>query len=163
MTLSAVKREPAMGWKANTGRRHQVLASIVSTLLALAVLAEKSAGDTPWVRFCVLWAARQADLIARDYVAGSTWNTAGRLWSPALANVRYGTEPSDALDLAASLRALAMVISGMAAYLRRVSVWQTGQASGEAGFEDSPINGLDALLRRLREAAAVPVEIRDTS
>nr|WP_295469350.1 hypothetical protein [Mesorhizobium sp.] len=152
-----------MSWKAKTGRRQQVLVSIVSTLLALAALAEKSAGDTPWVRWCVLWAARQADLIARDYVAGSTWNTAGRLWSPALPMVRYGTDPSDALDLAASLRALAMVISGMAAYLRRVSVWQQDLAPGEAGGESRPLHGPDAVMRRLREGAFRPVEILDTS
>jgi hypothetical protein len=147
-----------VGWKAKTRRDNQVLYSIVSTLLALAALAEKSVGDTPWVRFCVLWAARQADLIARDYVAGSTWNTAGRLWSPALPNVRYGTEPYDALDIAASLRALAMVISGMAAYLRRVSVWQEDQAADEAGDD-----GLDAVILNLRQAAFPPVELRDTS
>ncbi len=152
-----------MAWKAKTGRRQDVLASIVSTLLAIAALAEKSAGDTPWVRFCVLWAARQADLIVRDYVAGSTWNTAGRLWSPALPTVRYGTDPADALDIAASLRALALIISGMAAYLRQVSVWQQGQASDAAGDDGNPIHGLDAVMRRLREGAFRPVEILDTS
>ena len=152
-----------MAWKAKTGRRQQMLASIVSTLLAIAALAEKSAGDSPWVRFCVLWAARQADLIARDYVAGSTWNTAGRLWSPALPNVRYGTDPADALDIAASLRALAVIISGMAAFLRRVSVWRQDQASGAESHEGNPLHRLDALMRKLREAAAPPVEIRDTS
>ena len=147
-----------MGWKAKTGRRHDVLLSIVSTLLAIATLAEKSAGDSPWVRFCVLWAARQADLIARDYVAGSTWNTAGRLWSPALPNVRYGTDPADALDIAASLRALAMVISGMAAYLRRVSVWQLGDE-----FAEAVSDRLDAVAVNLRKAVLSPVELRDTS
>jgi len=152
-----------VSWKAKTGRRQEVLVSIVSTLLALAALAEKSAGDTPWVRFCVLWAARQADLIARDYVAGSTWNAAGRLWSPALPNVRYGTEPADALDIAASLRALAVVVSGMAAYLRGISVWQQDQANGEAGFEGNLLHGLDTFMPRLREAAVPRVEIRDTS
>ena len=152
-----------MTWKAKTGRRQQVLYSIVSTLLAIAALAEKSAGDTPWVRFCVLWAARQADLIARDYVAGSTWNPAGRLWSPALPDVCYGTDPSDALDIAASLRALAMVISGMAAYLRQVSVWQQGQASGEVVHDRNPLHGLDAFMQRLRHVAFHPVEIRDSS
>ncbi|MCO5160630.1 MAG: hypothetical protein M9939_05810 [Mesorhizobium sp.] len=151
-----------MSWKAKTGRGQEVLCSIVATLLALATLAEKAAGDSPWVRFCVLWAARQADLIARDYVAGSTWNSAGRLWSPALPHVRYGTGPADALDIAASLRALAAVISGIAAYLRRVSVWRQDQVVGEAGFDGAPLHGLDAFLRRLREAGS-PVEFRDTS
>ena len=149
-----------MSWKAKTGREQDVLVSIVSTLLALAALAEKAAGDTPWVRFCVLLAARQADLIARDYVAGSTWNNAGRLWSPALPMVRYGSEPADALDLAASLRALAMVISGMAAYLRRVSVWRQGDVSDEAGQDTRP---LQDTARLLSDAADLPVAGFDTS
>jgi len=152
-----------MSWRAKTGREQQVLKSIVSTLLALAGLAEQAAGDSPWVRFCVLWAARQADLIAREFVGGSEWNSAGRLWSPALPNVRYGTEPADALDIAASLRALAVVVSGMAAYLRGVSVWQQDQAPGEAGHDANPLHSLDALMRRLGEAEARPVEIRDSS
>ncbi|MCO5162467.1 MAG: hypothetical protein M9939_15140 [Mesorhizobium sp.] len=151
-----------MRGKAKTGRGQEVLYSIVSTLLALAALAERAAGDSPWVRFSVLWAARQADLIAREFVAGSSWNAAGRLWSPALPNVRYGTEPADALDIAASLRALAVVISGIAAYLRRVSAWRKDQAS-EAGDEVNPLHGLDALARRLRNAVFSPVEFRDTS
>ena len=149
-----------MSWKAKTGRRQQVLVSIVSTLLALAALAERSAGDTPWVRFCVLWAARQADLIARDYVAGSTWNTAGRLWSPALPNVRYGTDPADALDIAASLRALAVIVSNMAAQLRRVSFWQQGDASDEPSHDSRPHHDL---FKRLLAAAVSPVELRDSS
>ena len=149
-----------MSWKAKTGREQQVLASIASTLLALAVLVEKAAGDTPWVRWCVLWAARQADLITRDYVAGSTWNKAGRLWSPVLPVVRYGTAPADALDLAASLRALAMVVSGMAAYLRRVSLWQQGDVSDDDGHDNRPSH---AVLQRLADLASSPVAPRDTS
>ncbi len=150
-----------MSSRAKTGRRQDVLASIVSTLLALAALAEKSAGDSPWVRFCVLWAARQADLIARDYVAGSTWNTAGRLWSPALPTIRYGTDSADALDLAASLRALALVVGGMAAYLRGISVWQQDQANGEAG-EDSRLHH-NPLQRLAGASFSLPVDLRDTS
>ncbi len=138
-----------------------MLYSIVSTLLALAALAEKAAGDTPWVRFCVLWAARQADLIARDYVAGSTWNTAGRLWSPALPNVPCGTDPADALDIAVSLRALAVVINGMAAYLRRLALLHPGEAGRNHG--GNATDGLDAFLCRLGQAMFPPIELRDTS
>ncbi|MFH1795162.1 MAG: hypothetical protein ABIK36_16395 [Pseudomonadota bacterium] len=151
-----------MSWKAKTGREQEVLISIATTLLALAGLAEQAAGDTPWVRWCVLWAARQADLIARDYVAGSTWNTAGRLWSPVLPIVRYGTAPADALDLAASLRALAMVVSGMAAYLRRVSVWRQGQAIGERSHEDDP-PGCDLANHQGQTFARWAIERCDTS
>lgn len=150
-----------MRWKGRTGRRQEVLYSIVSTLLALAALAEKAAGDTPWVRFCVLWAARHADLIARDYVAGSTWNTAGRLWSPALPNVTCGTDPADALDIAVSLRALAVVINGMAAYLRRLALLHPGEAGRNHGGKAT--DGLDAFLCRLGQAMFPPIELRDTS
>ena len=152
-----------MAWKAKAGRRQQVLASIVSTLLAIAALAEKSAGDTPWVRFCVLWAARQADLIVRDYVAGSTWNTAGRLWSPALADVRYGTDPADAFDIAASLRALAAIVTGMATYLRRLAFLHPGEDADGRSPSGESIDRLDAFLRRLARVASQPVELRDTS
>ena len=152
-----------MSWRAKTGREWEVLVSIVSTLLALADLAEDAALYSPWVRWCVLWAARQADLVAREFVAGSEWNTAGRLWSLALPNVRYGTDPADALDIAASLRALAVVVSGMAAYLRGVSLRQRGQASEEAGHDANLLHSLDAFMRRLGEAEARPVEIRDSS
>ncbi len=140
-----------------------MLMSIVSTLLAIAALAEKSAGDTPWVRFCVLWAARQADLIVRDYVAGSTWNTAGRLWSPALPDVRCGTEPSDAFDIAASLRALAAIVTGMAAYLRRLAFLHPDEGADERGPSGESIDAFDAFIRSLGRPASHPVELRDTS
>jgi hypothetical protein len=152
-----------VSWKAKTGRRQQVLASIVSTLLAIAALAEKSAGDTPWVRFCVLWAARQADLIVRDYVAGSTWNTAGRLWSPALPDVRYGTDPADAFDIAASLKALAAIVTGMAAYLRRLAFLHPDEGADGRSPSSESIDAFDAFIPSLARAASQPVELRDTS
>ena len=134
-----------------------VLDSIVATLLALAVLAEQAAGDTPWVRWRVLWAARYADLIAREFVAGSAWNPAGRLWSPVLPAVRYGTQPADALDLAASLRALALVVLNIAAQ-RRLS--RVRQAEEPAGHEGGPPHDI---IENLLVAAISPVELRDTS
>ena len=140
-----------------------MLASIVSTLLAIAALAEKSACDSPWVRFCVLWAARQADLIVRDYVAGSTWNTAGREWSPALPDVRYGTDAADALDIAASLRALAVIVAGMAAYLRRLAFLHQGDGADAWSLSGETNDRLDAFIRSLGRAASHPVELRDTS
>ena len=149
-----------MSWKAKTGRRQQVLASIVSTLLAIAALAEKSAGDSPWVRFCVLWAAREADLIARDYVAGSTWNTAGRLWSPALPTVRYGTGSADAIALAASLRALARIVLEMKTRRRRLAVVQrASDGSHDGGWT----HDLDTVVGALWHAAFPQPEICDTS
>lgn len=149
-----------MGWKAKTGKEQDVLVSIVSTLLALAVLVEKAAGDSPWVRWSVLWAALQADLIARDFVAGSTWNPAGRLWSPAVPMVRYGTESADAMDIAASLRALALIVQSMAAQLRRLSFSQQGGGSGEAGHDSRPFH---KIARLPSDAAVCPPAFFDTS
>lgn len=134
-----------------------VLESIVATLLSLAVLAEQAAGDTPWVRWRVLWAVRYADLIAREFVAGSAWNPAGRLWSPVLPAVRYGTQPADALDLAASLRALALVVLNIAAQ-RRLS--RVRQLEEPAGHESGPPHDI---IEKLLVAAISPVELRDTS
>jgi hypothetical protein len=152
--------ETAMAWKAKTGRRERVLCSIAARLLALADLGEGAAHRSPWVRFCVLWSLCQADLIVREFVAGSTWNPAGRLWSPALPMVRYGTEPADAYTLAASLRALALVVQAMAVEIGRLALLHAGEAAGHDG---EPISGLDALIRRLGAAGVSLPELRDTS
>ena len=145
-----------MAWRAKTGRRERVLCSIVARLLALADLGEDAAHCSPWVRFCVLWSLCQADAIIREFVAGSTWNPAGRLWSPALPIVRYGTEPADASALAASLRALALIVQAMAGEIRRLALLHPEEATGHDG---DPV--LDAMIRRL--GALAPVELRDTS
>ncbi|MCO5161596.1 MAG: hypothetical protein M9939_10695 [Mesorhizobium sp.] len=137
-----------------------MLASIVARLLALADLGEDAAIRSPWVRFCVLWSLCQADAIIREFVAGSTWNPAGRLWSPALPMARYGTEPADAIALAASLRALALAVQAMAAEIGRLAFLQPGEASS-TGRDDDPFDDLAAIFRRL--ATLAPVEFRDTS
>ena len=145
-----------MGWKAKTGRRERVLYSIVARLLALADLGEDAAYRSPWVRFCVLWSLCQADAIVREFVAGSTWNPAGRLWSPALPMVRYGTEPADAMALAASLRALALIVQAMAAQIRRLTLLHP---EGSAGTLDRRL----AALLLPSDRATPAVTIFDTS
>ena len=147
-----------MDWNAKTGT--DVLNSIVALLLSLADLAERAAVRSPWVRWCVLWSAWQADLIARDYVAGSAWNEAGRLWSPVLPTVRYGTEPAVAMDLAASLRSLALIVRTMAAQRRRQSRLEQYDASGGCRHVGKPHHHG---LQRMSGAAFAPVALHDTS
>lgn len=149
-----------MGWKGKTGRDERVFCSIVAQLLALADLGEGAAHRSPWVRFCVLWSLCQADAIVREFVAGSTWNPGGRLWSPALPMVRYGTEPADAFALAASLRALALIVEAMAEQIRRISFLHPDLESGGSHDGDLAL-GLEAFIRRL--GTFPPVELRDTS
>ncbi|MFH1796026.1 MAG: hypothetical protein ABIK36_13575 [Pseudomonadota bacterium] len=152
-----------MGWRAKAEKEQKVLVSIVSTLLALADLAERAALRSPWVRWCVLWAAWQANALLRDYVEGSSRTPAGRLRSSDPMPVGFGTHPADAQDLAASLRAFAHFMQAMAAHLRRLSFLRRDQASDEAGNEGDPTDSLVAFIGRLRKAAPFPVEFRDTS
>ena len=152
-----------MAWKAKTGRREAVLYSIVARLLALADLGEDAACRSPCVRFCVLWSLRQADAVVREFVAGSTWNPAGRLWTPALPMVRYGAEPADTLALSASLRALALIVLSMAEQIRRVSFLHPEEGAGGWSPSDGSIGSLDSVIRRLGRTVSRQVELRDTS
>ena len=150
-----------MAWKANKGT--DVLGSIAARLMALADLAEDVAGRSFLVRWLALWYIWQADTVVREFVASSEWNTAGRLWSPALPTVRHGTGSADAMALAVSLRALALIVSSMAAQRRRLAFLQSGQASGGWSQDDDPASSFDAIIRGFGQAAFPPVELRDTS
>jgi len=149
-----------MGWRTKAGREQQVLSSIVSRLFSFADLAEGAALRSPWVRWCVLWAAWQANALLRDYVEGCAPNPAGRHWAPVLMPVGFGTYPDDAQDLAASLRALALVVQAMAAHLRHLSFLRRGEGSDEAGNDRRPHF---AMFQRLPDAAVSPLERCDTS
>ena len=129
-----------MGWKAKGGR--DVLGSIAARLKSLADLAERVAGRSFLVRWIALWYIWQADAILREFVAGSEWNSAGRLWSPALPEVRYGIGRADALALAVSLRALAVIVLDMAEQKRRQRALHDGQAQAGPGHAGSPRAGV---------------------
>ena len=95
-----------------TGR--SVLMRIAAILLALADLAERAASASRSVRYQVLWALRQADDVAREFVTGSPCE-AGDQWPPAATPVRHSFDRADAEHLAASLRMLAFMVQAMAA------------------------------------------------
>ena len=149
-----------MAWRAKAGREQKVLASIVARLFSLADLAEDAALRSPWVRWCVLWAAWQANALLRDYVEGRAGNMAARHWSPVPMPAGFGSHPDDANDLAASLRALALMMRAIAAQVSRVAFLQRGQACDEAGNEGGMQHGI---LCRLADTVLSPVEPRDTS
>lgn len=128
-----------MAWKAKEGR--DVLGSIAARLLSLADLAEDVAGRSFLVRWLVLWYVCRADAILREFVAGSEWNTAGRLWSPSLPPVRYGTRSADAMALAVSLRALARIVLDMRDQRRRMAALRMIQTCADPGHDKSPLAG----------------------
>ncbi|MCR5858149.1 hypothetical protein [Mesorhizobium sp. J428] len=152
-----------MGWRAKAGREQALKARIVMRLFSIADMAEQAASRSFWVRWCVLWAAWQANALLSAYVEGTLRSSARRPWTPVLMPVGFGSNPFDAEDIADSLRAFAHYMQAIAAHLCRLSFLHQGQASDEAGNEGNAIHGLDAFIERLALAAAVPVELHDTS
>ena len=132
-------------------------------LFSIADMAEQAAGRSFWVRWCVLWAAWQANALLSAYVEGTLRTSARGTWTPVLMPAGFGSNPFDAEDLAGSLRAFGLYMQALAAHLCRLSFLHQGQASDEAGNEGNAIHGLDAFIERLGKAALLPVEFCDTS
>ena len=149
-----------MGWRAKAGREQALKARIVMRLFSIADMAEQAAGRSFWVRWCVLWAAWQANALLRDYVEGTLRSSARRPWTPVMMPAGFGSNPFDAEDIAASLRAFGHYMQAIAAQLCRLSFLHQGQASDEAGNEGAVHR---AGLQRLADAIVSPVELRDTS
>jgi hypothetical protein len=102
----------------------ETLQSIVATLVALAGLADRASRAPHPVRAFVLWLLRRGEAVVREWLAGP-----GHPWPVA---IRVGSNPRDALDLAASLRALAHAVEDLAADHRRLERWWRRRDAGEA-------------------------------
>ncbi len=152
-----------MGWRAKAGREQALKARIVMRLFSIADMAEQAAGRSFWVRWCVLWAAWQANELLRGYVEGTLRSSARGTWTPVPMPVGFGADPADAEDLADSLRAFGLYMQAVAAHLACLWFLHRGQASDEAGNEGNAIHRLDAFIERLGKAALSPVEYHDTS
>jgi len=119
--------------RAGTGKEMEALRSIVALLLALAGLAEGAAGRSFPVRWLVLSYLRHAQNVARNCFVG-----------PSSISVPCGHEPVDAIDLAASFRALALVVRNIAARLN----WRSAaEASGEISDDASRQRLIKSLFR----------------
>jgi len=145
-----------MDWKAETGT--DMLTRIVALLFALAGLAERAAGRSPPVRRLVLWLLWQADTVARDFVADCASNATGRQWSPAMVRSRH--HPDEAMNLAASLRSLALALRSMATQMRRMPLLHLAQASAASGHNGRRRYGI---FQDVLNAASSLVDRRDTS
>jgi hypothetical protein len=152
-----------MGWRAKAGREQALKARIVMRLFSIADMAEQAASRSFWVRWCVLWAAWQANALLSAYVEGTLRSFARRPWTPVMMPAGFGSHPFDAEDIADSLRAFGHYMQAIAAHLCRLSFLHRGQASDEAGNEGGAIHGLGAFIERLEKAALSPVEYHDTS
>ena len=142
-----------IGWEKNT------LYRIVALLLALADLAERAAGASRPVRCRVLWALRHADAVANEFVTGCAQDPAGGQFSAGWTSGQ--SEPADAITLAVSLRAVALMVRIMAGQIRPRRFRQEGRAYLESS--DGCRSYYGAVTKRLADAALSPVQRRDTS
>lgn len=90
----------------STRREDRTLGRIVTTLVALAALAEAAAGRSFPVRWLVLLFLRRAENVAQDFVAA----TAGLAWPGSEVRPETGSGPADAVSLALRLRMLAALL-----------------------------------------------------
>ena len=136
-----------MDWKRGMDEERAALGRVVAMLCALAALAERASGRSPVVRGLVLWFLRQAEAVARDFVADGTDTPAASM--PVLP---AGAGRADAMRLALSLRALARELDRQA---RRLSAL-CRRTGGEAAAVTPGWIG-DALAALSRLAGVVPV------
>ena len=151
-----------MAGKAKIGTRRDMLARIATLLLALADLAERAAGAAKPLRCLVLWALSRADSVAKEFVA-DTAAAEGHSWSPPVLSLRYGFEPADAIDLAMSLRVLALLIGTMAEPLFDVAPAEPGHPPSERRRCGDPRHDRSRHVRARAGALFWPVQVCDTS
>ena len=111
----------------------RTLRRIIAMLVALAVLAERSAARSFPVRWLVLVLLRHAEAVARDYIADATWMDLSCFDD----DPEAGSSPVDAAVLAWRLRALAAVLSAWLYETCRLDGWTPGRDAaprGDASF-----------------------------
>lgn len=108
----------------------QVWRRIISTLLALADLAERSSMSSMPIRCLVLWLLRPAEAVARDFVTETANEFGIQVFLPAShEGVPFAeNRTDDALRLARSFRILAATLGSLA-----VLTLEPGPASFHAG------------------------------
>ncbi len=100
---------------------HMLLIRMIAILISMAGLAEGSIGAPHFVRRVILHFLRQAEAVARDFLAGETRSRNMR----SLPTPFDGSGPEDALRLASCFRAIALALEGV---LLHVAVCRTSQA-----------------------------------
>lgn len=132
----------------------------VALLFALAGLALRAAGASSPIRWLVLWALRRGERIAIAYVADCAVGSPGRAWSRCVVPGRPGSDPAAAIDLARSLRALALAVRAMAVREGRLPLLPSGEAADRI---PSPARMRRRLAALATPCRGVPVPACDTS
>ena len=145
--------------KAEIETELEMMKGIVAMLLSFARLAELVSRAPYPIRSFVLWLLRRAETVAREWVDGPE-----DFWPDA---IRAGNDRADALDLAASFRALARAVKRMAAEYRRFTRRWRHDDDGEADHMQrrapSGLHRMGILRRLLQLAGLAPTTCPDTS
>jgi len=123
----------------------QFIRRIMAMLLTLAGLAERAAGYPYPVRAFVLLVLRRAETAAQDFVGVED------LWAGAV----NGNSPNDALDLADSLRELAVFLRDDLAQENLFQGWWRNGAAAQESDENPVIRVVKAIVGR---SAAGPAQ-----
>lgn len=108
-----------MEWSRANGQDGEMLKRIVAVLFSLAALAEHAGARAGLLRACVLWFLRRAEAVARAFAVESRVP----LDRPDRSSPRADVS-SEAARLAASFRALAVALDGLARHVRRLARWR---------------------------------------
>ena len=133
-----------MNWKGRIAMTGEMIDRIVALLLAIADLAERAAGVPDARRSLVLAIIRRAETAACDLAGASTNGFANRQRVPSrpiAAGDGPEDTPEDAMALAMSLRALALMLRSMTGRARRLARLLIGEVGEQIG---------DCLLRHRR-------------
>ena len=145
--------------KAKIETELEMMKGIVAMLLSFVRLAELVAHTPRPVRSFVLWLLRRAETVVRDWVDGPA-----DFW-PVVTHL--GNDRADALDLAASFRALARAVKQMAAeYRRSTRRWRHDDAGEPHDTQRRASKGFRhaSILRRLSSwISFAPAPCPDTS
>ena len=145
--------------KAEIETELEMMKGIVAMLLSFARLAELVSCTPRPVRSFVLWLLRRAETVVRDWIDGPA-----DFWPD---TIRAGNDRADALDLAASLRALARAVRQIAAEYRRFARRWRHDDAGEADGAQCRVVGRHyrtGILRRLSSwISFAPTPCPDTS
>lgn len=147
-----------MGWRVQMAMKGDVLDRIVWLLLALADLAECAAGASEARRRMLLSILRPGETAARDAFATPPPDAAVSAM-PAAPIALSGDRPEDAIALAMSLRALALIVRALASPRRRLSSLLAGETRPRSVFHPA----CRARVQRFAAAAFPPAQRLDTS
>ena len=133
-----------MDWRSVVGKDGQMLKRIVMVLFSLAALADDVGARSGLRRFYVLWLLRRAEAVTCAFAVKTC--AVSPLDDPEFYAPRWSAAP-EAARLAASFRALALVLYSFACHVQRVARWHI-----ERQFSSGRKHSANPNAQRLRRA-----------